>query len=82
MKNVKSIRTRYEIFETTVQVNEKETVTSYGIICRNGSRTLQKIADISPNKTAIEALIKTINRSKLDPIQLEEVIEDSLDDLI
>lgn len=72
----------YAIIETLVQVNEEETVTTYGISCSDGGTVLKEIPDISPNRPAVEELIQKMNTSGLDPIQLEEVVEDSLDDLI
>ena len=75
---------RYAIIETIIQVNEneEETITTYGIRCNEGGSVIKEIPDISPNRLAVEELIQKMNTSGLAPIQLEEVVEDSLDDLI
>ena len=81
MKN-KNEKIIYEITETTIQVNEGESIKSYGIVCKKGNETLKIIPDISPNKTAVKKLTGKMNKGNLHPAQLEEVLEDELDDLI
>lgn len=72
----------YELTECIISVNETESITSYGVKCLEGTQVVKEIQDISPNKPAVEKLIKLFNRSSLSLVHLEDVIEDKLDELI
>ena len=65
----------YEIKETEVKLCE-ETVTSYGINCREDGKVVSSIDDISTDRDSIKKLANLCNDLELDPSQLEEVAED------
>ena len=67
----------YTIIVTSVTVEEKE-YESYGIACRDNEKIMKFVEDISVDEVAVERLVKLFNRLKLDPVQLEEAIEDAL----
>ncbi|MCQ2552381.1 MAG: DUF6514 family protein [Clostridia bacterium] len=72
MKNIK-----YTIIVTTITVEEKE-YNSYGIACNDNGKIMKFVEDVSIDEKAVEKLVKLFNRLKLDPVQLEEAIEDAL----
>lgn len=63
----------YKIIEVKIIVENKE-YTSYGI-CYNDS---VYINDISADKAAVEELVRRCNEEKLDPMHLNDVVEDFL----
>ena len=65
----------YEIKETKTCVSE-ETVTSYGISCREDGIVISSIDDISTDRDSVGKLASLCNELDLDPSQLEEVAED------
>ena len=73
---------KYELTNCTVSVNDEDIVTSYGIRCLIEGTFVKEIQDISPNKPAVESFIKEINKLGLPPEYLEDILENSLDDMI
>ncbi|MBO4819086.1 MAG: hypothetical protein J5528_03000 [Firmicutes bacterium] len=65
----------YEIKETKIDLNE-ETVTSYGISCKEDGIVISSIDDISTDRDSVGRLAGLCNELELDPLQLEEVAED------
>jgi len=80
MSNEKNVK--YELTTCIVEVNEAESITSYGVKCLKGTRVIAEIPDISPNKPAVEKLVDMMNEEGLPPSHFPDVIEDIIDDLI
>lgn len=51
---------------------------AYGIKCTENNYL---VSDISTNGNKIDKFVKTLNTQQLDPIHLDDVIEDFLDEL-
>ena len=68
----------YALNSTTVQVEDNPAVTSYGITCLCGNVELERITDISPDKSKVEQMINKYNRYDLDPKHLLDLIEEEL----
>ena len=60
------------------EVEIEKVYVSYGIACRDNEKIMKFVEDISVDEVAVERLVKLFNRLKLDPVQLEEAIEDAL----
>lgn len=53
---------------------------SYGIALYRSGRLQRVIDDISPDRTAVEALVRLFNEEGLDPVHFEQATEDYLYD--
>lgn len=68
----------YKIQTQTININDKMSYTSYGIIAISGEKIAITIDDVSTDKTAVEKLINKFNTQKLSLCHLEQAIEDYL----
>lgn len=68
---------KYSIIISSIMV-EEEKYNSYGIACAENGQVTKRVEDISVNEQEVEKLIKEFNKHKLDPIQLEDAVEDAL----
>ena len=61
------------------------TRTSFGIavVAKNDESmaTLETYADLSSNKTSVQELVRMFNEAELEPIHLEDIVQDFLSDL-
>lgn len=68
----------YCVVEETLEKEEIGEYITYGIaICEDG-KILRKISDISVSRQMVTELCERCNRLKLDPIHIDDVIEDNL----
>lgn len=75
MDKIKNKSNNYYLIESETFV-EGELVKTYGIGCRN--EEIKAILDISTDKSKVEKLVYAMNAYELDPIQFNEVCEDSI----
>jgi len=68
---------KYSLVISSIVV-EEETYNSYGIACSENDTVKKCIEDVSIDKKEVSDLIDLFNKLKLDPIQMEDVIEDAL----
>jgi len=67
----------YTLIVSSITVEDQQ-YDSYGIACKEKDKLVKCVEDISVDEQKVENLVKLMNKLKLDPIQLEEVIEDSI----
>lgn len=51
---------------------------TYGISALKNDKQIAFVSDVSPDRPAVEALVRKCNKYSLDPIHLYDVIEDFL----
>ena len=65
--------THYTVFSTVIQV-EDTPVQTYGIAGPGDLR----ISDVSPDRSKVKEMVDLFNENDLDPIHLEDAVEDML----
>lgn len=68
---------QYQLTTSNLIVDVEENLT-HGIRASNESGESVKIPDISANKSEVEKLVSLCNELQLDPIHLEDIVEDFL----
>ena len=79
---MKKNTTEYILTESEINLEEEGRIMTYGISCIKNDVEIKKVEDLSPNRTAVKKFVKLLNKKKLDPVQLDEVIDDFIDDMI
>lgn len=67
----------YQVLRSVVEV-EDQSYDTYGIRCIKENKVLKTVEDVSPEQGRVESLVAALNKEQLDPIQLDDVIEDIL----
>ena len=68
---------KYRVIGSLVEI-DGAIYTSYGIGCEFEGNLLLEIKDLSTNKTRVEKLVLLCNDLQLDPIHIDDVVEDFL----
>ncbi len=69
-------RAYYEITEESVTTGE-ETAATYGVRMRTEEGCVV-IADVSPDRTYVERIVRSFNENGLEPSHFADAVEDSL----
>ena len=69
---------KYQVIESRVEI-DGVIYTSYGIGCENAGNLLFQINDLSINKDRVSKLVYLCNDLQLDPIHIDDVVEDFLE---
>ena len=73
-------RYSYEAVAQTLTADELGTYLTYGIRVSLAERELAFVSDVTADRREIETLVKLCNDGQLDPVHLNDVIEDFLAD--
>lgn len=71
---------QYQLTASESAAEENKKVT-YGISVTDKNGICDKIEDISPDKAEMEKLVSLCNELQLDPIHLEDIVDDFLSTL-
>lgn len=80
-KNIKQRSCSYSVLSQVLKNDEGEEYSAYGITVMSEDGEIVSIPDVSTNYEDMRLLVETCTRECLDPIHLNDVIEDFLDDL-
>ena len=81
-KAKKANRLRYKTVREKRNSDELGSYVTYGIIIYKNKKLLKYISDVSNIKRDVQDLVRRCNEEQLDPIHIEEVVDDYLTDLI
>ena len=76
----KNVRYRYVPVQETLTTDELGTYVTYGISVRAVEEEIAFVSDVSTDYEEIERLADMCTAKELDPIHLEEVVQDFLAD--
>ncbi len=68
----------YKIIKEIIMNEELGKYVTYGIAIYNEGKLLRKISDVSTSKNMVNDLCVSCNQLKLNPIHIDDVIEDNL----
>ena len=71
----------YEAVRESLTSDELGVYVSYGISVSLNGQTVAFVSDVSPDGADVERLVERCNREQLDPIHLNDVIEDHLSEV-
>ena len=74
-------RYEYKPIRQTLKKKELGTYVTYGIDVKNNKQRITLVSDVTTNEYEAHNLASKCTKEQLDPIQLEEIIEDFLVDL-
>ena len=69
---------KYELVREELTDPERGAYTAYGVVLKQNGQILRTISDVFFNLAVAEQFISQCNELQLDPIHLDDVIEDLL----
>ena len=69
---------KYLIMQTEINVEDDESMQTYGIACVKDDIVVEYIEDISPDKKSVVKAAEKFTKNHLDPVHFEYAVEDLL----
>ena len=77
-ENFKHRKCRYLVLSQVLKNEDGDEYTAYGITVMSGEREMVSIPDISTNYEDMRRLAEACEKNELDPIHINDVVEDFL----